>query len=69
MTKSTLQPTSPRDERRSEHGQLIVVFALALFAILAMAGLLVDGGRAWSDKRLAQNAVDMAALAAAKAIR
>ena len=68
MTTPTPRPTSPRDRRRPEHGQLIVVFALALFAILAMAGLLVDGGRAWSDKRLAQNAVDMAALAAAKAI-
>lgn len=68
MTEGARHRTASRGDRRAEHGQIIVVFALALFAILAMAGLLVDGGRAWSDHRIGQNAADTAALAAAKTI-
>ena len=51
-----------------EHGQMIVLFALCLVAIIAVAGLLIDGGLAWSNRRQAQAAADTAALAAAKAI-
>jgi hypothetical protein len=47
---------------------MIVLFALCLIAIIAMAGLLVDGGMAWANRRQAQAAADTAALAAAKAI-
>jgi len=55
--------------RNGEHGQMLVLFALTLiFAIIAMAGLLIDGGMAWSNRRQAQAAADTAALAAAKAI-
>ncbi len=62
-----LRPIRRRDGRESEHGQVIVLFALCLIVMVAMAGVLVDGGRAWSDRRLAQSAADTAALAAAKA--
>jgi Flp pilus assembly protein TadG len=54
--------------RRGERGQTIVLFALALVVMVAMAGLLIDGGRVWSNRRLTQAAADTAALAAAKAI-
>jgi hypothetical protein len=53
---------------RDERGQAIVLFAFVLLGIVAMAGLLIDGGMAWSNRRQAQAAADTAALAAAKAI-
>jgi hypothetical protein len=58
----------PRLPGRDERGQAIVLFAFVLLGIVAMAGLLIDGGMAWSNRRQAQAAADTAALAAAKAI-
>ena len=55
------------DRRKGKDGQIIVLFALCLVAIIAMAGLLIDGGMAWSNRRQAQAAADTAALAAAQA--
>jgi hypothetical protein len=46
---------------------MLVLFALALVGIMAMAGLLIDGGMAWANRREAQAAADTAALAAAQA--
>ena len=66
MTSSTGDPR--RRGRPREHGQMIVIFTLCLLAIMAMAGLLIDGGMAWSHRRQAQAAADTAALAAAKAV-
>jgi len=60
MTR-THSDTNPR-------GQVYVLFVLAFVVLVAMAGLLVDGGRAWVDRRQAQSAADTAALAAAQAI-
>ena len=54
---------SPR--HRGERGQVIVIFALALVALVAMVGLVLDGGSAFAQRRAEQNAVDLAALAAA----
>ena len=54
---------SPRS--RDERGQVIVIFALALVALVAMVGLVLDGGSAFAQRRSEQNAVDLAALAAA----
>jgi Flp pilus assembly protein TadG len=51
--------------RRGESGQIIVLFALALVAIVAMVGLVLDGGSAYAQRRSEQNAADLAALAAA----
>ncbi len=51
--------------RNREHGQIIVVFAICLVAIIAVAGLLIDGGMAWGNRRQAQAAADTSALAAA----
>src|SRR5690242_2124394 len=64
---SRFPPTSGAD-RPGQRGQVLVVFAIGLTAIIAMAGLLIDGGLAWGNRRLAQAAADTAALAGTKAL-
>src|SRR4051794_27432332 len=51
--------------REPEHGQVLVVFALALVALLGFAGLALDGGSTFAQRRVQQTAADLAALAAA----
>ena len=51
--------------RRGERGQVIVIMAGGLLALLTMVGLIVDGGNAWAQQRLTQNAADAAAEAGA----
>ena len=48
-----------------ESGQTIVLFAMVLVAVVAMVGLVVDGGATYGQRRSQQNAADMAALAGA----
>lgn len=48
-----------------ERGQILVVFALALIAIIAMTGLVLDGGSTFVQRRDQQNVADAAAMAAA----
>jgi hypothetical protein len=45
-------------------GQIIVLFAVVLIAVLGFTALAVDGGMIYSDRRAAQNAADGAAMAA-----
>ncbi|HEU4672421.1 MAG TPA: TadE/TadG family type IV pilus assembly protein [Candidatus Limnocylindrales bacterium] len=52
-------------QRRRERGQTLVIVALAMVAILGMAGLVVDGGNAFSQQRSVQNALDAASEAGA----
>jgi hypothetical protein len=52
---------------RSERGQAIVLIAIALVGLIAITGLVVDGGMAYADRRQAQNAADSAVLAASLA--
>lgn len=54
--------------RTSESGQVIVLMALLLVGLIGAAALVVDGGRAYSERRSVQNAADNAALAAALAM-
>ena len=49
-------------------GQVIVIFALSLVALMAVAGLAFDIGRFYSEKRFLQNAADAGALAVANAL-
>ncbi len=51
--------------RRREHGQILVLFALSLVAVIATVGLVLDGGSVYAQRRSQQNAADLAALAAA----
>ncbi len=50
----------------SSTGQLVVIFALSLVAMILAVGLVIDGGNAWSQRRNAQNIADFAALAGTK---
>lgn len=52
---------------KSERGQAIILIAFAIVALVGFAALAIDGGRALSDKRHAQNAADTSAFAAALA--
>ncbi len=50
---------------RREGGQILVLFTLAAVAVIAMTGLVLDGGSTFAQRRDQQNAADAAALAAA----
>lgn len=53
---------------RRDDGQVIVVFVLSVVAMLLVAGLVVDGGNAFLNRRQGQNGADLAALAGTNAI-
>ncbi|CAN5759174.1 hypothetical protein BH24CHL6_BH24CHL6_12700 [soil metagenome] len=57
MRRSTLHP------RKGQSGQALVILTLSVAALLAMTGLIVDGGSAMAGQRSTQNASDAAALA------
>ena len=50
---------------KSEKGQAIILIAFGIVAMIGFTALAIDGGRALSDRRHAQNAADTAVLAAA----
>src|SRR5262245_10477068 len=50
-----------------ERGQALIIIALAAVLLFGMTSLVVDGSRAYSDRRQAQNAADTSALAGALA--
>lgn len=56
------------DDGERQRGQLLVLFTVALVAIIAMVGLVIDGGSVYAQRRGQQNASDLAALAAADAL-
>jgi Flp pilus assembly protein TadG len=45
-------------EHGGESGQILVIVAVGLFAMIAMLALVVDGGHAWGQQRDAQNGSD-----------
>jgi len=51
---------------QKERGQAMVVMAFALIVLLGMLALSIDGGRAFTERRKAQNAADAAAMAAVR---
>ena len=53
---------------RRERGQFLVLFGLASTAIILFAGLTIDGGYAFAQRRGSQNASDFAALAGARVV-
>ena len=48
-----------------EKGQALIIIVLAIFGLVGLTGLTIDGGNVYSDRRHAQNAADAAAMAAA----
>ena len=63
----TVQPGSSRDRRDGQRGQVIVLFSLALVAVIGMVGLVIDGGGAFAQRRDEQNVADFASVAGANA--
>lgn len=55
-------------ESRRPQGQILILFAIALTAILLMVGVVIDGGYGLVQSRAAQNASDFAALAGARVV-
>ena len=55
--------TARRPARSPERGQVLVIVALGLVTIVAMVGLVIDGGRAWTIQRDNQNGADAVAKA------
>ena len=53
--------------RSSEKGQALILITFAMIALIGFTALAIDGGRAFEEKRHAQNAADTSALAAALA--
>ena len=56
------------DRRAGQRGQALVMFIVVFLGLAGMAGLLLDGGVAWVNRREAQTAADLAAMAAGKAV-
>ena len=56
------------DEHASQHGQALALFTLALTVIVLGVALVVDGGYAYAQRRVAQNAADFAALAGTRIV-
>jgi len=48
---------------RTERGQALVIIVFAILALLVVAGLAIDGGTVYLERRRMQNAADAAALA------
>ena len=64
MSRPTRCPgRAPR--RDTERGQILALFALSIFILISMAGLAVDAGGTFAQRRDQQTAADLAALAAA----
>jgi hypothetical protein len=65
------QPTQPPDRSaigRRTRGQVLVLFVLSITALFSAAGLAIDIGRFYTERRTLQNAADAAALAAASSL-
>lgn len=65
---SRLIRSTSRASLPSERGQILVIVAVGMIAMLAMAGLVIDTGNAWANRRQAQNVADAAALAGTRII-
>jgi len=61
----TMHRTSDRPGRRGQRGQIIVVAALTMIALIGGVSLILEGGNAYAHQRVAQNAADSVANAGA----
>jgi hypothetical protein len=62
---SNQERTMTTSHPRSEKGQVLVIVAIGFIAMVAMVGLVIDGGFAWGKQRDTQNAADATAKAGA----
>jgi Flp pilus assembly protein TadG len=54
--------------RRRDDGQILALFAGGLFVLILVAGLVIDGGNLFLQRRDAQNAADIGSMAGTKRI-
>lgn len=54
-------------KKNPESGQALILLVMAVVGLLGFTSLAIDGGMIYSDRRIAQNAADAAALAGASA--
>jgi hypothetical protein len=52
-----------RGQRAAESGQVLVIVAVGMVVLIALVGLVIDGGFAWGQQRENQNAADAVAKA------
>ena len=62
------RPVGPMASRPRAGGQIIAVFAISLFAVIAMVALVIEGGNAFGQQRISQNGSDSSANAGALVI-
>jgi Putative Flp pilus-assembly TadE/G-like len=62
------RPRLPGRVHDGERGQIIVIFVLGLVVLVAMTGLVIDGGNAFLQRRDSQNVSDLASMAGTTAI-
>src|SRR5438477_10717753 len=58
----------PTGIEKRHPGQVLILFVLGATAMVAMLGLVVDGGNVYINRRVARTAADTAALAAVRAL-
>jgi len=63
--RSTLASTS----RNARSGQILIVFVIAFTLVAGAVAMMLDGGRVYWEKRMAQNAADSAAMAGGHELR
>ena len=56
-----MRPTDPASPR--QRGQILILFALAIFVIVGVVGVVLDGGAAYAQRRAEQGVADLAAMA------
>ena len=54
-----------RSNERQERGQVLVIVGMSIIVLIAMIGLVIDGGLAWGNQRNTQNVADATAKAGA----
>lgn len=65
MDQRSVNQVNPSQRAGDERGQILVIVAVGLIAIIAMVALVIDGGFAWAKQRDTQNAADASAEAGA----
>ncbi|MEO5964513.1 MAG: Tad domain-containing protein [Candidatus Limnocylindrales bacterium] len=68
MHRSDTGPRRHNDSSRGDRGQIIVIAALAMVALIGGVSLVIEGGNAYAHQRIAQNGIDAVANAGATVI-
>ena len=58
-----------RDPHPPAQGQILAIVAVGMIVMIVMVGLIVDGGYAWGQQRIAQNAADSVSMAGTAVIQ